>query len=55
MLKGVFNKLTAYIGIMTAMLGIAAVAGVSLAVILNAVSATMWLFLVGYRFYRLAA
>lgn len=54
MLKGVFNKLTAYVGILTGILGIAAVAGVSIAVILNAVSATIWLFLVGYRLYRLA-
>ena len=54
MLKGVFNKLTAYVGIVTGILGIAAVAGVNLAVILNAVSATIWLFLVGYRLYRLA-
>jgi hypothetical protein len=35
-------------------LGIIAVAGVSIAVILNAVSATIWLFLVGYRLYQLA-
>jgi hypothetical protein len=54
MLKGVFNKLTAYVGIVTGILGIAAVAGVSIAVILNAVFATIWLFLVGYRLYRLA-
>jgi hypothetical protein len=33
--------------------GIAAVVGVSTAVILNAVLATIWLFLVGYRLYRL--
>ena len=55
MLKGVFDKLTAFIRIVTGMLGIALVAGVSLAVILDAVSATIWLFLVGYRLYRLAA
>lgn len=54
MLKGVFNKLTAYLGIATGVLGIAAVAGVSVAVILNAVFATVWLFFVGYRLYRLA-
>ena len=54
MLKGVFNKLTAYVGILTGLLGIAAVAGVSIAVILNAVFATIWLYLVGYRLYRLA-
>lgn len=55
MLKGVFSRLTAYVGILTGILGMAAVAGVSIAVILNAVSATVWLFLVGYRLYRLAA
>jgi hypothetical protein len=54
MMKGVFNKFTAYVGIATGILGIVAVAGVSIAVILNAVSATLWLFLVGYRLYRLA-
>lgn len=54
MLKGVFNKLTAYLGVITGILGIAAVAGLSVAVILNAVCATLWLFLVGYRLYRLA-
>jgi hypothetical protein len=51
---GVFNKLTAYVGIVTGVLGIAAVAGASIAVILNAISATIWLFLVGYRLCRLA-
>jgi len=55
MLKGVFSKLTAYVGIVTGILGLVAVAGVSLAVILNAIAATFWLFLVGYRLYRLAA
>jgi hypothetical protein len=53
MLKGVFSKLTAYLGVITGILGIVAVAGVSVAVILNAVCATIWLFLVGYRLYRL--
>jgi len=54
MLKGVFSKPTAYVGILTGVLGIAAVAGVSIAVILNAVAALIWLFLVGYGLYRLA-
>ncbi len=54
MLKGVFSKPTAYIGMLTGVLGIAAVAGVGMAVILNAILATIWLFLVGYRLYRLA-
>jgi hypothetical protein len=54
MLKGVFSKLTAYVGIVTGVFGIAAVAGVGIAIILNAVAATIWLFLVGYQLYRLA-
>ena len=43
----------AWLNYPTGILGIAAVAGVSIATILNAVSATIWLFLVGYRLYRL--
>ena len=53
MLKGVFNKATAYLGILTGILGIAAVAGVGVAVILNALFATIWLFFVGYRLLKL--
>jgi hypothetical protein len=53
MLKGVFNKVTAYLGILTGILGIAAVAGLSIAVILNALFATIWLFFVGYRLLKL--
>jgi hypothetical protein len=54
MLKSVFSRFTAYVGIVTGVFGIAAVAGVGKAIILNAVAATIWLFLVGYRLYRLA-
>jgi hypothetical protein len=54
MLKGVFSKLTAYLGIVTGLLGILAVAGVGIAVILNALLATVWLFFVGYKLYRLS-
>ena len=53
MLKGVFNKVTAYLGILTGILGIAAVAGVGIAGILNALFATIWLFFVGYRLLKL--
>lgn len=53
MRHGVFSKLTAYLGVITGLLGLVAVADVSVAVILNAVCATLWLFLVGYRLYRL--
>lgn len=54
MLRGVFGKATAYLGIVTGILGILAVAGLSVAVILNAIFATVWLLFVGYRLYRLA-
>ena len=54
MLRGVFNKITAYLGVITGVLGLAAVAGLSVAVILNAMFATVWLLLVGYRLYRFA-
>ena len=53
MLRGVFDKLTAYLGLATGMLGIAALTGSSLAIIGNALSATAWLFSAGYRLYRL--
>jgi Na+/alanine symporter len=53
MLESVFSRLTALVGILTGVLGIAAVAGVGVAVILNAISALLWLFLVGLRLSRL--
>jgi hypothetical protein len=54
MLDGVFSKITAYLGIATGILGIASLTRLSLAIIGNALVATTWLFLVGYRLYRLA-
>ena len=54
MLKSEFSKLTAYIGIVTGILGIIAVVGVSIAIILNALFATIWLFFVGYKLFRLS-
>lgn len=54
MLRGVFRRLTAYVGILTGVLGLAAAAGVGPAVILNALFATVWLVLVGYELLRLA-
>jgi len=51
---GVFNKITAYLGIATGILGIASLTRLSLAIIGNALFATAWLFLAGYRLYRLA-
>jgi hypothetical protein len=54
MLKSVFSKFTAYVGILTGILGLLAVAGLRIAIILNAVAATIWLFPVGYKLFRLA-
>ena len=53
MLKGVFNKATAYVGIVTGIFGIASMTRSSVAVIGNALLATVWVLLVGYRLYRL--
>lgn len=54
MLKGVFSRLTAYVGILTGVLGMAAVAGVGVAIIPNALAALLWVFLVGYRLLQLS-
>jgi hypothetical protein len=53
MLKAAFGKLTAYVGIVAGIFGIAAVAGIGKAIILNALATTVWLFLVGCRLFRL--
>lgn len=53
MLKGVFNKATAYLGLATGIVGIASLAGFGVTVIVNAVLATVWILLVGYRLFRL--
>jgi len=55
MLRGSFDKITAWLGMATGILGIAALTGSGLAIIGNAVFATLWLFAVGYRLHRLAA
>jgi len=54
MLGGVFNKITAYLGLATGILGIVSLAGLTLTVIMNALFATAWILVVGYRLYRLA-
>jgi hypothetical protein len=60
MLKGIFNKVTAYLGLLTGISGIVAVVGplfiaaLSVATMINALLATVWILLVGYRLYRLA-
>jgi len=53
MLKGVFNKATAYVAIVTGILGIASMTRFSVVVIGNALLATVWVLLVGYRLYDL--
>ncbi len=57
MLKGAFSKGTAYLGLVTGILGIVAVAGsfinvLSALIILVSVLTTVWVLLVGYRLYR---
>ena len=54
MLKGAFNKITAYLALGTGVLGILSLTGFSFAIIGNALFATAWLFLVGHRLYRLS-
>ena len=54
MLRGVFNKITAYLGLATAILGIASLTGLSLTIIMNALCVTAWILVVGYRLCRLA-
>ena len=54
MLRGVFDKPTAWLAIATGVFGIAAPTGLSVAIYGNALLATIWLFFVGYRLYRLA-
>ncbi len=54
MLRGVFNKTTAYLGLVTGILGVVSVAGLTLTIIMNALCATAWILFVGYRLYRLA-
>lgn len=53
MLKGVFGKTIAYLALVVGVLGIASIVGVGITIILNALGATVWVLLVGYRFYRL--
>jgi len=54
MLRGIFSKITAYLALATGILGFAAPTRLSVAIIGNALCATAWLFLVGYRLCRLA-
>src|SRR2546430_5249981 len=59
MLKGIFSKTTAYLGLVSGILGIVSVAGPFLVsslgavVIMSSVITTVWVLFVGYRLYRL--
>jgi hypothetical protein len=59
MLKGVFNRRTAYLGLVTGILGIIAVVGpffvssLSVTIIIASALTTAWVLFVGYRLYRL--
>jgi len=59
MLKGDFSKLTAYLAVISGILGVVAVVGphfarvLGLAIVIGSVFTTVWVFLVGYRLYRL--
>lgn len=59
MLKGIFSKATAYVGVATGILGIVAVASSffsssfsTVTIILTSVLTTAWFLFVGYRLYR---
>jgi hypothetical protein len=59
MLKGVFRKSTAYVGVVTGIFGIVYVAGspfisaLRVTIIITSALTTVWVLLVGYRLYRL--
>jgi hypothetical protein len=53
MMKDIFNKLTAYLAVITGILGIGAMTRVTAIIIANAICATVWMLLVGYRLVRL--
>lgn len=55
MLSGVFSKVTAYLGLITGILGIASLSHASFTIIGNALCATLWLFFVGFRLCRLTS
>jgi hypothetical protein len=59
MLKGIFGKSTAYIGVVTGILGIVAALGpffvsaLAVTIIITSGLTTLWVLLVGFRLYRL--
>jgi hypothetical protein len=54
MLRGVFDKFTAWLAVVVGVFGIAALTGLGVAIYGNALLFTVWLFFVAYRLYRLA-
>ena len=60
MLKGIFNKSTAYLGLVTGILGIVSVVGpffvsaLGVIIIITSILTTIWILVVGYRLYRLS-
>ena len=55
MLRGGFGNTAAWLALATGISGIASLAGWGFTIILNALLATIWLLLIGYRLCRLAA
>ncbi len=55
MLRGPFGRVAALLALATGVLGIASLAGYGVTVILNALFATAWLLVVGYKLCRLSA
>ena len=53
MLSGRFGRITAYLALVTGVLGIVSLAGLGVTIIMNAVFATIWVFFIGYRLFRL--
>ena len=53
MLKGVFSRATAYLALVTGILGIVSITGWNVTIIMNAIVATVWVLFVGCRLYRL--
>jgi hypothetical protein len=54
MLRGAFGRISAYLAVGTGLLGIVALTGWSVSIILNAVLATIWILVSGFRLQRLA-
>jgi hypothetical protein len=55
MLRGVFSKAASYLAIGIGVLGLASMAGWSVTILANALAATLWVLLVGYRLVRLGS